>query len=55
MKASGSQTIDVTLPETIDGVTALVAAGVLTADDQAVLLAPCRIALNSAPVISQER
>lgn len=40
MKASGSTTIDVTLPETIAGVSALVAAGVLSAEDQAVLLAP---------------
>jgi hypothetical protein len=38
MKASGSTTIDVTLPETIVGVAALVAAGVLTVDDQAALL-----------------
>jgi hypothetical protein len=40
LKASGSSTIDVTLQETIDGVAALVSAGILTADDQAVLLAP---------------
>jgi hypothetical protein len=39
MKTSGSATIDVTLPETIAGVAALVAAGVLSEDDQAVLLA----------------
>jgi hypothetical protein len=32
MKASGSTTIDVTLPETIAGVAALVAAGVLSAE-----------------------
>jgi hypothetical protein len=38
MKASGSQTIDVTSPETIAGAAALVAAGVLSVDDQAVLL-----------------
>ena len=38
MKASGSATIDVTLQGTIDGVAALVAAGVLSAADQAVLL-----------------
>lgn len=40
LKASGSTTIDVTLQETKDGVAALVAAGVFTADDQALLLAP---------------
>jgi hypothetical protein len=40
LKASGLSTIDVTLQETIDGVAALVSAGILTADDQAVLLAP---------------
>lgn len=40
IKASGSPTIDVTLQETKDGVAALVAAGVFTADDQALLLAP---------------
>jgi hypothetical protein len=39
MKASGSATIDVTLPETIAGVEALVTAGVLSSADQAVLLA----------------
>jgi hypothetical protein len=40
LKASGSTTIDITLQETKDGVAALVSAGILTADDQAVLLAP---------------
>jgi hypothetical protein len=40
LKASGSTLIDVTMPETIAGVGALVTAGVLTAADQATLLAP---------------
>lgn len=40
LKAAGSPDIDVTSPETIAGVAALVQAGVLTADDQALLLAP---------------
>jgi hypothetical protein len=40
LKASGSSQIDVTLPETVNGVGALVTAGVLTAADQATLLAP---------------
>jgi hypothetical protein len=40
MKASGSATIDVTPPETIAGVAALVAAGVISADDAEMLLAP---------------
>lgn len=40
MKAMGSASIDVTLPETIAGVAAFVAAGVLDAADQALLLAP---------------
>jgi hypothetical protein len=39
LKAAGATTIDVTLQETIDGVGALVAASILSADDQAVLLA----------------
>jgi hypothetical protein len=38
--ADCSSQIDVTLPETIAGVGALVTAGVLTAADQATLLAP---------------
>jgi hypothetical protein len=37
LKASGSTVIDVTLPETQQGVAVLVAAGVLTSDDQAIL------------------
>jgi hypothetical protein len=40
MKASGSQTIDVTSMETIAGVAALVTAGVISADDAEMLLAP---------------
>jgi hypothetical protein len=40
LKAAGTPTIDVTAAETQQGVQALVAAGVLTADDQALLLAP---------------
>jgi hypothetical protein len=40
LKASGSSSIDVTLQETQQGVAALVSAGILSADDQAVLLAP---------------
>lgn len=40
MKATGSQSIDVTLQETKDGVAALVAAGVLDSTDHATLLAP---------------
>lgn len=40
LKASGSPSIDVAAAETIAGVEALVAAGVLTLDDQATLLAP---------------
>lgn len=40
LKATGSSQIDVTLPETINGVGALVSAGVLTAADQTTLLTP---------------
>jgi hypothetical protein len=40
LKASGSTTIDVTLQETRDGVAALVTAGILTTDDQTILLTP---------------
>lgn len=40
LKAAGTPAIDVTSAETIAGVGALVAAGILTQDDQAVLLAP---------------
>jgi hypothetical protein len=40
LKASGSTTIDVTLQETKDGVAALVTAGILTTDDQTILLTP---------------
>jgi hypothetical protein len=40
MKAAGEGVIDVTGQDAVAGVGALVAAGVLTADDQAVLLAP---------------
>ena len=40
LKASGSLSIDVTAPETKDGVAALVAAGIITAADQTTLLAP---------------
>lgn len=40
MKAAGEGSIDVTDPEAIAGVAALVAAGVLDSADQALLLAP---------------
>lgn len=40
MKAMGSASIDVTLPETVARVAAFVTAGVIDAADQAVLLAP---------------
>jgi hypothetical protein len=40
LKAAGVPEIDVTDPRTIAGVQALVAAGVLTSEDQAVMLAP---------------
>jgi hypothetical protein len=40
LKAAGATAINVTLQETKDGVAALVAAGILSADDQAILLAP---------------
>lgn len=40
MKASGTTAIDVTLQETIDGIGALVQAGILTTDEQATMLAP---------------
>lgn len=40
LKAAGNPTIDITAPETIAGVQALAAAGMLTAAQQAVLLAP---------------
>lgn len=40
LKAAGSPVIDVTAAETIAGVGALVQAGVLTADDQTLLLTP---------------
>jgi hypothetical protein len=40
LKAAGSTSIDVTSEETIAGVGALVTAGIITSDDQALLLAP---------------
>lgn len=40
LKASGNPVIDVTAPETIAGVAALVSIGIITAQDQAALLAP---------------
>lgn len=40
LKAAGTPSIDVTNPETIAGVAALVAAGVLTTGDQTILLTP---------------
>jgi hypothetical protein len=39
-KAAGNPTIDVTAAETISGVEAMAAAGLITAQDQATLLAP---------------
>lgn len=39
-KAAGNPSIDVTLAETIAGVAEMVAAGLITAQDQATLLAP---------------
>jgi hypothetical protein len=40
LKAAGNPTIDVTSPETIASVQAMVTAGVITAQEQATLLAP---------------
>jgi hypothetical protein len=40
LKAAGNPSIDVTSPETQQGVQALVAAGIITAHDQQTLLAP---------------
>lgn len=40
LKAAGNPAIDVTSAETVQGVGALVAAGIITAADQAALLAP---------------